>query len=94
MFKINQEKVIVMSYVAEVLTVFKGFIKLYKYFLSPLFGVRCRFLPTCSDYAIDACKIHGAKGILLTIKRISKCHPIKILGSSSGLDFVPKKVKK
>ena len=71
-----------------------AFIKLYKYFLSPLFGVRCRFLPTCSDYAIDACKIHGAKGILLTIKRISKCHPIKILGSSSGLDFVPKKVKK
>ena len=69
-------------------------IKLYKFFFSPLLGARCRFLPTCSDYAIEACKIHGIKGIPLTIKRIAKCHPFKILGSSSGLDFVPKKVRK
>tara|TARA_A100001011_G_scaffold400605_1_gene516753 strand:- start:1842 stop:2099 length:258 start_codon:yes stop_codon:yes gene_type:complete len=67
-------------------------IKFYKYFISPLLGQNCRFLPTCSEYFIECLKIHGTrKGIYLGFKRISKCHPIKILGGSSGLDFVPKK---
>ncbi|ODA44691.1 Protein YidD [Thermodesulfovibrio sp. N1] len=35
----------------------------------------CRFYPTCSEYADQAIKKYGAKGILLTIKRILKCHP-------------------
>ena len=67
-------------------------IKFYKFFISPLFGQNCRFLPTCSEYAEESLKTHGLiKGLSLTFKRISKCHPIKLLGGSSGLDFVPKK---
>ncbi len=67
-------------------------IKFYKFFISPLLGQNCRFLPTCSEYFIDCLKIHGpTKGLFLGFKRIGKCHPIKILGGSSGLDFVPKK---
>ena len=66
-------------------------IKFYKYFISPLLGSRCRFLPTCSEYFIEALKIHGLKkGLILGSKRILKCHPFKIVGGSHGIDFVPK----
>ena len=48
--------------------------------------------PTCSQYYIDALKTHGfVKGTYLGFKRILSCHPIKILGGGSGLDFVPNK---
>ena len=68
------------------------FIKLYKYFFSPLLGNKCRFLPSCSDYFIESLNEHGfLKGVLFGFKRIIKCHPIKFLGGSSGLDLVPKK---
>ena len=67
-------------------------IKFYRYFISPLFGHNCRFLPTCSEYFIEALNTHGTlKGVYLGFKRILKCHPIKILGGRSGLDLVPKK---
>ena len=67
-------------------------IKFYKYFVSPLFGQNCRFLPSCSEYAIESLETHAlSKGVSLIIKRILKCHPIKFLGGSSGLDLVPKK---
>ena len=56
-----------------------------------MLGNRCRFLPTCSEYFIEALKTQGLKrGFILGIKRISKCHPIKILGGNHGIDFVPK----
>ena len=46
-------------------------IKFYKYFISPLLGNRCRFLPTCSEYFIEALKIQGLnKGFVLGVKRI------------------------
>ena len=65
-------------------------IKIYQYFISPLLGNRCRFLPTCSEYCIEALKTQGViKGIKLSIKRVLKCHPFKKLGGSQGLDFVP-----
>ena len=65
-------------------------IKFYKYFISPIFGQNCRFLPTCSEYFIEALKTQGfKKGFLLGSKRILKCHPFKILGGSHGIDFVP-----
>ena len=65
-------------------------IKIYKYSISPLLGNRCRFLPTCSDYFIEAIKTQGiTKGFKLGIKRILKCHPFKKLGGSHGLDLVP-----
>ena len=67
-------------------------IKFYRYFISPLVGHNCRFLPTCSEYFIEALNTHGTlKGVYLGFKRILKCHPIKILGGRSGLDLVPKK---
>ena len=72
-------------------------IKFYKYFISPYFHSNCRYLPTCSNYCIDALKLNGVlKGSFLGIKRILRCHPIKKLGGSSGFDPAPdlKKEKK
>ena len=67
-------------------------IKFYKYFISPILGNKCRYLPTCSDYYIDSLKIHGlTKGTYLGFKRILTCHPFKFLGGGSGLNLVPKK---
>jgi len=66
-------------------------IKFYKYFISPYFPSNCRYLPTCSEYFIDALKLKGLiKGSLMGIKRIFRCHPIKFLGGSSGYDPVKK----
>ncbi|MAW16511.1 MAG: membrane protein insertion efficiency factor YidD [Flavobacteriaceae bacterium] len=51
-------------------------IRIYQTILSPLFPSSCRFNPTCSQYSIEALKKYGIwKGTILTIKRISKCHP-------------------
>ena len=51
--------------------------------VSPYFPSSCRFDPTCSNYAKEAIQTHGAlKGTYLSIIRIGKCHPIKILGGS------------
>ena len=67
-------------------------IKFYQYFISPLLGSRCRYLPTCSEYYIDSLRVHGLiKGSILGIKRIFSCHPFKILGGGDGLDVVPNK---
>ena len=69
-------------------------IKGYKFFISPLFGHSCRYLPTCSEYSIEALKEFGlAKGTFLSLKRILSCHPIKFLGGSSGFDPVKKEIK-
>ena len=60
----------------------------YQYAISPLIGPRCRFYPTCSTYAVEAIKIHGAiKGGYLALRRIARCHPF----SEGGDDPVPKK---
>lgn len=67
---------------------FLGIIHFYRYFISPLIGSRCRFYPTCSTYALEAIKVHGGlKGGWLTLKRISRCHPL----SEGGEDPVPPK---
>ena len=67
-------------------------IKFYQYFISPLLGNRCRYLPTCSEYYIESLKTHGLiKGSIMGIKRIFSCHPFKILGGGDGLDVVPNK---
>ena len=67
-------------------------IKFYQYFISPLLGNRCRYLPTCSEYYIDSLKVHGLiRGSILGIKRIFSCHPFKILGGGDGLDVIPNK---
>ena len=67
-------------------------IKFYQYFISPLLGSRCRYLPTCSEYYIESLRVHGLiKGSILGVKRIFSCHPFKILGGGDGLDVVPNK---
>ncbi len=61
-------------------------IRLYQVVISPLTPATCRFEPTCSHYSAEAIQKHGVfKGILLSIKRISKCHP----WGKSGYDPVP-----
>lgn len=61
-------------------------IRAYQYFISPLLGVRCRFYPTCSEYALEALKTHGTlKGSYLAFKRLLKCHPFH----AGGIDLVP-----
>lgn len=65
-------------------------IRAYRTLLSPLLPNVCRFTPSCSVYALEALKVHGpVKGSWLTIKRLSRCHPITWLGGSSGFDPVP-----
>jgi len=66
------------------------FIKTYKYIISPLIGPSCRYLPTCSEYSIEALKTYGfIKGFSLSLKRVMSCHP----WGNSGFDPVKKKIK-
>jgi len=61
-------------------------IKLYKRVVSPLLPPACRFLPTCSEYAIEAIEKHGApKGLYLALRRVLRCHPLR----EGGFDPVP-----
>ncbi len=65
-------------------------IKFYKYLISPCLPSTCRYQPTCSEYFIDCLKLNGTfKGFFLGIKRILRCHPIKMLGGNSGFDPAP-----
>ena len=69
-------------------------IKIYKLFISPYLTPSCRYLPTCSEYAIDCLKTYGLiKGITKSSKRIISCHPIKSLGGGEGFDPVVKELK-
>ena len=53
------------------------FVRSYQVFISPMLGPRCRFHPTCSQYAIESLRTHGAfKGTWLTLKRLGRCHPL------------------
>ncbi len=65
---------------------FIALIKLYQWIISPILGPKCRYTPTCSQYGIEALKKHGPiKGLWLTVKRISSCHP----WGGHGYDPVP-----
>jgi len=62
----------------------------YRLVVSPVLGPRCRFQPTCSEYALEAVKRHGPwAGLWLSLKRVSHCHPIEALGARHGFDPVP-----
>jgi uncharacterized protein len=63
-----------------------GLLTVYRRFIGPLLGPRCRFYPSCSAYALEAVRLHGAvRGSWLAIRRLSRCHPFH----PGGLDFVP-----
>jgi len=63
-------------------------IRAYQTVLSPIMGGGCRFVPSCSNYAIDAIRTHGAfKGFVLSCWRILRCNP----WGGRGFDPVPPK---
>ncbi len=58
----------------------------YQLFISPVLGSHCRFQPTCSQYALEALRTHGAlKGAWLALRRVLRCHPLH----PGGYDPVP-----
>jgi uncharacterized protein len=64
----------------------RGMITLYRYTFSPLIGMHCRHLPTCSDYADEAIARFGLwAGGWITLARLCRCHP----AGTRGLDLVP-----
>ncbi|EHY32566.1 MAG: membrane protein insertion efficiency factor YidD [Sutterella parvirubra] len=67
---------------------FLGAIRLYQLTLSPWVGRECRYVPTCSAYAMEAIERFGAvRGGWLGLKRILRCHPL----GGCGLDPVPER---
>lgn len=51
-------------------------IRFYQWVISPVIGPKCRYTPTCSQYALEAFRKYGVvKGFWLSVKRISRCHP-------------------
>jgi len=64
-------------------------VRIYQYAFSPIFGAgKCRYIPTCSEYFIEAVKTRGAiKGAALGVWRVLRCNPF----GGSGYDPVPEK---
>ncbi len=61
-------------------------VRCYQGTLSMFLGGQCRFYPTCSEYSLEALRVHGAwKGMWLILKRIGRCHPL----GGGGYDPVP-----
>ena len=68
-----------------------GLIRAYQLLISPLLPPSCRYYPSCSQYAIEAVKVHGSlKGSFLALHRVLRCHP----GCAGGVDHVPPKQDK
>ena len=62
------------------------FVRFYQVAISPMLPPRCRYAPTCSQYAVEALQKHGAyKGSMLALRRICRCHPF----GGSWYDPVP-----
>ena len=69
-------------------TILLALVKAYRYVLSPFLGNNCRFVPSCSRYALEAIESHGAlRGSWLALRRIGRCHP----WHAGGFDPVPEK---
>jgi putative membrane protein insertion efficiency factor len=61
-------------------------VRVYQAFFSALMPSACKFYPSCSHYAADALRIHGARrGTWLALRRLARCHPF----SRGGVDLVP-----
>ncbi|WP_082219654.1 membrane protein insertion efficiency factor YidD [Massilia sp. NR 4-1] len=67
-------------------TLLSFLLRAYQLIVSPMLGPRCRFYPSCSNYALEALRVHGAgKGSWLAFRRVCRCHP----WNNGGLDPVP-----
>ena len=67
----------------------------YQRFLSPMLPPRCRFLPTCSQYAAEAVERHGAaRGSWLALRRVARCHPFHPGGHDPVPDPAPADVRR
>ena len=63
-----------------------GLVRLYQATVSPLLGPCCRYVPSCSAYAVEALKVHGVwRGLALAAWRVLRCHPL----AEGGYDPVP-----
>ncbi len=68
-----------------------GLVRFYQVGISPFTPVSCRYLPTCSEYALDAVRVYGPwRGAWLALRRIARCHP----WGGHGYDPVPQKLVK
>jgi putative membrane protein insertion efficiency factor len=64
-----------------------GLVLIYRFAISPWLGNNCRFEPSCSAYALEALRTHGAfRGSVLAVRRIARCHP----WGGTGYDPVPR----
>jgi putative membrane protein insertion efficiency factor len=65
-------------------------IHLYRLLIAPFLPPSCRFSPSCSAYALEALGTHGpVRGLMLALRRLLRCHPIRALGGGDGYDPVP-----
>ena len=65
---------------------FVAVIRTYQYLISPMLGSRCRFEPSCAEYAVEALRRHGLlAGLWLSLRRLGRCHP----WCPGGYDPVP-----
>ena len=63
-----------------------GAVRVYQWTVRPFIGANCRFWPSCSDYAVEALRVHGAaRGTVMAAKRILRCNP----WAKGGIDDVP-----
>jgi putative membrane protein insertion efficiency factor len=81
--RMQRQRTILEGWLSAVLL---GLIGVYRQWLSPLLGPRCRFIPSCSAYAAEAIQRHGPwRGGWLSVRRLSRCHPF----TPCGCDPVP-----
>ena len=65
-------------------------VRSYQLLLSPFAGGACRFVPSCSTYALEAVTTHGlARGVWLALRRVARCHPL----ARPGVDPVPPRLR-
>ena len=64
-------------------------IKVYQKWISPMFGPRCKYYPSCSSYAVSAIEAYGLKGVAMSAWRLLRCNP----WSHGGVDYAVAKEK-
>ena len=72
-------------------TILAVLLRIYQRGISPMMPSRCRFYPSCSQYAIEAIRMHGPfTGLWLGARRVLRCHP----WNPGGLDLVPTAIRR